>query len=182
MPSDASHNSLVLPLLGLLVEQPAHAYDLTGRLNERYGHLTATRSTVTSLLKTLERNGFLVARTPESVGNRPPRTTYELTEQGVADFRARVETGVARALPASVDFTLAVSYLGVVPAARAEEVLRARAERLTGELADLVLPAHVPEVHMLEVPYWRSIVTTEIAWLRESADRIRTGDLDWGAR
>ena len=53
MPSNATQNSLALPMLGLLVEEPAHGYDITTRLRQRYGHLSVTRSTVTSLLKTL---------------------------------------------------------------------------------------------------------------------------------
>lgn len=79
VPLNASRNSLVLPILGLLVEQPAHGYDITTRLRKRYGHLSVTRSTVTSLLKAVEKAGMVSARLPERIGNRPPRTVYELT-------------------------------------------------------------------------------------------------------
>ncbi|MEK8107200.1 PadR family transcriptional regulator [Micromonospora sp. M12] len=81
-------------MLGLLVEQPAHAYDLTTRLRERYGYLSVTRSTVTSLLKALEKAGLVSSRLPERVGKRPPRTAYELTTAGLADFRRKVAAGV----------------------------------------------------------------------------------------
>jgi hypothetical protein len=36
IPLDATRNSLVLPTLGLPVEQPAHAYEVTARLASRY--------------------------------------------------------------------------------------------------------------------------------------------------
>ncbi|CCH33175.1 helix-turn-helix transcriptional regulator [Actinosynnema sp. NPDC047251] len=179
MPLDATRNSLVLPLLGLLVEQPAHAYDLTTRLRERYHHLTATRSTVTTLLKTLERKGLVAARTPEQVGNRPPRTTYRLTGAGLADFRARVETGLTEPPAASVDFTLAVAYAAILPADHAATLLEQRAARLGGELDALRQPTGVREAHMLETAYWQSIVTAEVDWTRATARRIRDGDLDW---
>jgi hypothetical protein len=39
MPLDALANPLVVPLLGLLLERPAHAYELTQRLAVRYPHL-----------------------------------------------------------------------------------------------------------------------------------------------
>ncbi|MEU5995204.1 helix-turn-helix transcriptional regulator [Spirillospora sp. NPDC047418] len=179
---DASRNSLVLPLLGLLVEQPSHAYQLTSRLRERYEQLPVTRSTVTSLLKALERTGLVASRRPEQVGNRPPRTTYELTEAGMADFRRKVETGLRESQAASVDFIMAVAYAGVLPADHAVSALDARADRLDRELAILQRAEHpdgVDEVHMLEAAYWRTIVTAEATWIRTLTSRIRSHDIDW---
>ncbi|WP_433343839.1 PadR family transcriptional regulator [Micromonospora sp. CA-111912] len=180
MPLDASRNSLVLPLLGLLVEQPSHAYDLTTRLRDRYGHLPVTRSTVTSLLKALERAGLVAARAPERVGNRPPRTAYGLTEAGVTDFRRKVEEGLRDAQVASVDFIMAVAYLGILPAGHATSILDARAARLDQELTALrEQPDGVVEAHMLEVAYWRTVVAAEAGWIKNMAARIRSHDIDW---
>src|SRR5690349_21128867 len=139
MPLDASRNSLVLPILGLLGERPAHAYDLATRLQERYAHLTATRSTVTTLLKSLHRDGLVAAREPGRVGNRPPRTEYELTTPGVNCFREKVESGLRDTPVASVDFALAVAYLGSLAADEAVALLSARADRLS--LQQAALPA-----------------------------------------
>ncbi|WFE66485.1 PadR family transcriptional regulator [Micromonospora sp. WMMD714] len=181
MPSDATRNSLVLPMLGLLVEEPAHGYDITTRLRQRYGHLSVTRSTVTSLLKTLEKAGLIYSRHPERVGNRPPRTAYELTAAGLADFRHRVEAGVRDTVAASVEFVMAVAYVGILPIDRAASVLDGRADRLDRELAALsALPdGDVLEVHMLEVAYWRTIVAAEVAWIRNMVRRIRSHEISW---
>ena len=170
----------MLPLLGLLVERPSHAYGLASHLRERYGHLTATRSTVTSLLKSLERAGLVASQQPERVGNRPPRTVYELTEAGRADFRRKVEAGLGEGQAASADFVMAVAYAGILPADHAVSLLEARADRLDGELAGLRdRPDGVAEAHMLEAAYWRTIVTAEAAWVRTLASRIRSHDIDW---
>ncbi|SNY38644.1 Transcriptional regulator PadR-like family protein [Paractinoplanes atraurantiacus] len=176
---DASRNSLVMPLLGLLVEQPAHAYDLTARLQSRYAHLRVTRSTVTTLLKSMERAGTIAARPPARVEGRPPRTAYELTSAGVADFSGRIEAGLRDAPPASIDFVLAVSYAGLLPAVRVAAILQARADRLAGETG----PRHeeLPEVYMLEADYWRAVVTAEIDWIRRLAARIQSHDILWPA-
>ncbi|WP_106403536.1 PadR family transcriptional regulator [Actinocorallia populi] len=180
MPLDASQNSLVLPLLGLLVERPSHAYGLASQLRERYGHPTATRSTVTSLLKSLERAGSVASQQPERVGKRPPRTVYELTEAGMADFRRKVEAGLGEGRAASVDFVMAVAYAGVLSADHAASLLESRAERLDRELAGLRdRPDGVAEAHMLEAAYWRTIVTAEADWVRTLASRIRSHDIDW---
>ncbi|MBE1490751.1 PadR family transcriptional regulator [Plantactinospora soyae] len=181
MPLDASRNSLVLPILGLLVEQPAHGYDITTRLRERYGYLPVTRSTVTSLLKALEKAGLVSSRLPERVGNRPPRTAYELTAAGLADFRRKVAAGVRDTAAASVDFVMAVAYVGVLPIDQAASILLGRADRLDQELAVLSEPpdGDVPEVHMLEVAYWRTIVAAEVAWIRTLVRRIRSHEIGW---
>ena len=175
MPLDATRNSLVLPILGLLVEQPAHAYDVTARLQARYAHLKTRRSSVVTLLKSLTDGGLLFSGTPESVANRPARTTYRLTDAGIELFRVRVREGLTETLPASADFLTAVAYLGILPPAEAVAVLRARADRLRRETP--VIPPGPPEIQMIEVHYWLRVLATEITWLTETADRLASGDL-----
>ncbi|MGW1814016.1 PadR family transcriptional regulator [Streptomyces sp. NPDC002125] len=180
MPTTASRNNMVLPLLGLLVEQPAHAYDLATRLANRYTHLAVTRSTVTSLLQALAREGLVAAGQPARAGNRPPRITYELTEEGNSDFRRRVASGLRDTPVASVDFTLAVSYAGILPADRVALLLDERIERVDEVLASLdVAVGGVREVHMLEVGYWRRVAAAEADWLRSLVSRIRSNGIDW---
>ncbi|MCW2136382.1 PadR family transcriptional regulator [Actinoplanes cyaneus] len=182
MPLDASRNSLVLPILGFLGERPAHAYDLATRLQERYAQLRATRSTVTTLLKSLHRAGLVKAREPGQVGNRPPRTVFELTEPGFACFREKVESGLRDTPVASVDFALAVAYLGSLPADRAVALLSERAERLAGEQA--ALPggsSAMTGLDTLEHGYWHGLVGAERAWIADLLTRIRSADLAWAA-
>ncbi|MFD5632160.1 MULTISPECIES: PadR family transcriptional regulator [unclassified Streptomyces] len=183
MPTNASRNSMVLPLLGLLVEQPAHAYDLTARLAARYAHPAVTRSTVTSLLKTLAKEGLVAAGAPARVGNRPPRTVYELTGEGISDFRRRVASGLRDTAVASADFTMAVAYAGILPADRVVRLLTARLERVGELLASLdVAGDGVTEVHMLEVAYWRRIAGAEADWLGSLIARIGSDSIDWPGR
>ncbi|AEV82132.1 PadR family transcriptional regulator [Actinoplanes sp. SE50] len=182
MPLDASRNSLVLPILELLGERPAHAYDLGTRLRERHAQLTPTRSTVTTLLKFLHRAGLVAAREPGRVGNRPPRTVYELTDRGAADFRARVESGLRDTPVASVDFALAVACLGALPAERAVALLSARAERLTREQeARPAGSTDMAELHTLPDGYWHGLVAAELAWIAALLARIRSAELAWAA-
>jgi DNA-binding PadR family transcriptional regulator len=166
----------VLPILGLLVEQPAHAYDVAARLEARYPHLKTRRSSVVTLLKSLTDGGLLFPGTPQSVANRPARTTYQPTDAGIALFRSRVRAGLTETAPASADFLTALAYLGILPVAEAIAVLRARAERLRHETP--VIPPGLPEIQMIEVHYWLRVLATEITWLTETADRIAGGNLE----
>jgi DNA-binding PadR family transcriptional regulator len=180
VPLDASKNSLVLPILGLLLERPAHAYDVTARLRERYGLLTVTRSTVTTLLKSLANAGLVAPEAPDRVGNRPPRQAYALTDAGVASFREKVRSGLREAPVASVDFVLAVAYVGVLPAEDAASILADRSDRVQRQRTTLrAQPGGGPEIHMLEVAYWSAIAAAEIDWINTLVARIRSRDIDW---
>src|SRR5690242_2487403 len=137
MPLDATRNALVLPMLGLLVEQPAHAYDVAARLAGRYPLLAVTRSSVTTLLKSLAAAQPVRAREPERPGRRPARTVYELTEAGIELFRERVVEGLGEGPPASAAFLTALAYLGILSRPAAAAVLGERVERLRRELDGL---------------------------------------------
>ena len=153
----------------MLIERPAHAYDLAGRLGERCGQLTVTRSTVATLLKSLARAGLVSARSPGRVGNRPPRTVYEATEAGVASFHEKVEAGLRDSPAASVDFVLAVGHVEALAVERAVAILEERARRLTAT------PGEAPGGGVLAAGYWRDIVAAEVAWITGLVEHLRSG-------
>jgi DNA-binding PadR family transcriptional regulator len=180
VPLDALANRLVLPLLGLLVERPAHPYELTARLNERYRFLTVQRSSVTTLVKSLAAAGLIRAQRSQRVGKWPARRAYELTDAGVREFRARVAAQVEKAPAASSRFTLALAYIGILSRANATAVLRRRLAALRLERAAIPsLPRGRTEVHMIEVAYWKIVLETEIAWLGALVRRIAARDIAW---
>ena len=180
MPLDALANRLVLPLLGVLVECPAHPYELAARLNERYPFLTTQRSSVTTLVNSLATAGLVRARRAKRVGKRPARRTYELTEAGLQDFRERVMAQVEAAPAASSRFTLALAYIGILSRAKAASVLGRRLMSRRREL-DAIPPLSRgrAEVHMIEMDYWKAVLETEIDWLNTVIDRITSRDIDW---
>lgn len=180
MPLDALANPLVLPLLGLLVESPAHPYELTARLNERYPSLPTQRSSVTTLVQSLAAAGLVRAQRAVRVGKRPRRKVYELTEEGVAEFRTRVAAQLEEAPAASTRFTLALAYVGILTPRQAAAVLGRRLTRCRGE-RDTVppLPDGMPELHMIEGDYWKAILATECDWLEAFIHRIKTRDIAW---
>jgi len=180
VPRDALANRLVLPLLGLLVERPAHPYELAARLNERYQFLTVQRSSVTTLVKSLAEAGLIRARRQQRVGKRPARRAYELTAAGLDEFRVRVTTQVEQAPAASSRFTLALAYIGILSRTDATAVLRRRLAALRRERAAIPpLPRGTPEVHMIEVAYWKTVLDAEIRWLHTFVRRIATRDIAW---
>ena len=180
VPLDALANRLVLPLLGLLVERPAHPYELAARLNDRYRFLSTQRSSVATLAKSLAEGGLIRPQRSKRVGNRPARRAYELTDAGMKEFRARVTAQIEEAPAASDRFTLGLAYIGILSRTKAATALRRRVVSRRQELAAIPgIPPGEPEVHMIEMAYWKAVLEAEIRWLDTFIVRITSRDIIW---
>lgn len=73
-------------LLGLLLDRPAHPYQLAGRLQQRLGPAWEVNSgQVYQLVKKLETEG-LIQRAQTIRGETAERHVYEITDEGVGEF------------------------------------------------------------------------------------------------
>jgi hypothetical protein len=101
-----------------------------------------------------------------------------LTDAGYAHVRARITADIVAARPGSLRFTLALSYIGVLPRHAAANVLRQRLAVLRPETRTDA-GASLPEFQMLEVAYWGAIVSAEIAWVERLQERLVANTIDW---
>lgn len=180
MPQNALDNPLVLPILGLLVEQPRHQYALLSELRQRYPFLRAKTSTVYTLVQTLVGHGLVVVDAKPEGSARPQAT---LTPAGVAELRQRVERHLLDADP-SVDprFMIALAYLGILTRRRATEVLQERATQLCANreaLNEVLERPEMEELHMVEVYFALSRLEHDAKWLTRLARRVENGELHW---
>jgi DNA-binding PadR family transcriptional regulator len=82
----ASRLSPEYPLLGLLIQQPAHGYSLHQRLITDLGQFwRISLSQAYNILKRLETHGFIIGQMQELVGT-PARRHFEATPEGVKRF------------------------------------------------------------------------------------------------
>ncbi|MDT8911595.1 PadR family transcriptional regulator [Amycolatopsis sp. PS_44_ISF1] len=178
MPTDALANPLVLPILGLLVERPRHAYSVFDELRTRYAFLRVRNATVYTLVNTLEDTGWIA---PAAAGG--DRQEYALTEAGAQALADRVDHDVrATDLANPAAFMTALAYLGILAPDQAEAALAARCERIREEVdyLDLALGrAGVSELHMIEAHYYRDRLRQDGQWLENTILRIRSGALAW---
>ncbi|TDD63062.1 PadR family transcriptional regulator [Kribbella antibiotica] len=181
---------LAISVLALLHERPMHAYEMYQVLLHRHNHrIVKTRPG--SLYHTVERlagQEFVRATGTERAGNRPERTTYELTEAGAAALRLRVETGLETYTNEYPLFPVVLAEAHNLE--RADALLRFRRrieelDRLITEYdatdADL-RSREVPEAYWLTVGYLRSQLIAERDWLTTTIERIESKDLPWHPR
>jgi DNA-binding PadR family transcriptional regulator len=177
VPKNALDNPLVLPILGLLIEQPRHAYAVFAELRRRYEYLGVRNATVYTLLETLTEAGWIEA---DDTGRQPGLHT---TSKGTAELSHRVATQLRETdLTGGPAFMTALAYLGILPLDQAVAVLRERVDRIRTQrrlLADVIRDADLPEVHMIEIHYLTARLNHDAKWLTRIASRVEAGELDW---
>lgn len=175
MPKNALDNPLVLPILGLLVEQPRHAYALFSELRRRYDYLRVRNATVYTLLDRLSVEGWI------TMANENDRAALTVTESGVAALAERVERQLREADPTGgPTFVTALAYLAILRPGQAATVLQKRIEFIreaARELEQTTRDTAAREMHMIEAHYLLSRLRHDIDWLERTAARIATGEL-----
>jgi DNA-binding PadR family transcriptional regulator len=183
MPLRATDNPLVLPLLGLLVEQPRHQYALLTGLRERYGHLRVRTSSVYTLVGSLRDTGWIEAAESGTGQGDPAPAAFRLTPQGVTEFRRRVVADLQDTDPANATrFITALAYVGILDRPTAITTIARRVDALRQRADDLeraIDAADVAAVHMIEVAFFASQTRHDIAWLEEFGKQLADAGYEW---
>ena len=182
---------LAISVLALLHERPMHAYEmyqlLISRQNDRIVKVRPG-----SLYHTVERlagQEYVRATGTERAGNRPERTTYEITPAGAEALRRRVESGIEKYVYEYPLFPVVLSEAHNLDAedARAAVPPPGRGPgRLAGRARRRARPA--PASDGVHEPYWiggayvRSQIAAERDWLATTIERIESKDLPWQPR
>jgi len=142
-----------LLLLGLLMDQPMHGYELHQKIQEegidRWFSLSLP-GIYYSLGKLRDRGSAVEMQHPRSSG--ATRATYRVTEQGRETFFAALEMEAASQERPYLDYDLVVYFLNKLPIARAEAMLEQRQlylEAWEGELQNRLAEAEAEDVPLL---------------------------------
>jgi len=105
-------------VLGLLIEQPCHGYELSSRLEAALGPVwQVARSRLYLALRRMEEQGMVSVRT-QVQRNRPDRRTYSVTAAGVEAFWRWATTPVRHVRDARVELLAKLFFLHRLDAAR----------------------------------------------------------------
>jgi DNA-binding PadR family transcriptional regulator len=181
-------NMLALAVLALLAESPMHPYEMDFLMRSRglTEGIKLRRSSLYTVIASLERDGLISPVETQREGKRPERTVYAITDTGREKFRAwhrELLRAPAREYP---QFMAGLTFLGHL---RPEETITLLEER-AGTLAQTVddwqerLRAArdrmgVPRLYLIEAEYAVAMVAAELAWVRDTVAEIRAGTLEW---
>ncbi|MDV8022132.1 PadR family transcriptional regulator [Rhodococcus sp. IEGM 1330] len=184
---DGAVNPLGVSVLALLSEGPMHPYEMYQLLlSRKEDRIVKIRpgSLYHAVTRLHERE--LVAEVgTDRGGNRPERTTYEITPAGrrvLTDRLAEILRTPVREYP---QFVLGLSEMHNLSASEAVALLRGRIEDLAEEIAELAgyqqlaADRKVSEIYWAGIDYLHHMQSAEVSWLTRYIDRIDSGELPW---
>jgi DNA-binding PadR family transcriptional regulator len=178
---------LAVAALGLLLERPMHPYEMVRLLLARSeDRLVKVRpGSLYHVVDRLHADGLVRPVGTERAGNRPERTTYAITAEGVDAMGDWVRQALSTPAAEYPRFPLALGEAHNLPREDVVRRLRRRLVALRGQDAELaggeevVRAKSLPERFWLDLPYTRALLAAEIGQLTTLADRIESGDLSW---
>jgi DNA-binding PadR family transcriptional regulator len=181
---------LAISVLALLKEEPMHAYEMYQLLVRRHTHwLVKVRpGSLYHTVERLARQNYVRATGTERAGNRPERTTYEITPDGDDALTRRVEAGIEEYVHEYPLFPVVLSEAHNLEADDAVLRFRRRIADLERWLADIdealagAQARQVPEAYWMGGDYLRTQLASERDWLATTIERIESKDLPWQPR
>jgi DNA-binding PadR family transcriptional regulator len=154
-----------LLILGLLLNENMHGYQLNERIEHTSGFYTDLKKpTLYYLLDKLEKQGY-VRPTIEQEGNRPERRVYEVTEAGRAYFLDLLRRTLGDFARTYYGDDIAVAFMDQLPAAECRYLLTEKRQKTQAALDHLrALPPHDGSVRHV-IAHHIIHLEAEINWL-----------------
>ena len=177
-------NLLALALLSLLVQQPMYPYEMAQTLRARGKDRTIRINwgSLYTVVQNLEKHGFIEAAGINREGRQPERTTYRITERGMAELRDWLRELLSEPDDQPTPFAAALAEGGILPPAEMAELLAQRLARLdkanAAHEAELtVWNERLPRILLIESDYELAMRKAQADWVRGLLREITEGTL-----
>ena len=181
-------SAIALALLAFLYEAPMHPYRMQQLIKERGKDEVINVRQRASLYQTIDRllrAGLIAIREVERQQKWPERTIYELTQAGRETMLIWMREMLARPAHEFPEFPAALAYLSLLTPEDAQFQLEQRIQTLVAEVArieaQLSHATEIPRLFLVEMEYLRTILNSELTWVKSIVDDLDTGRLTWNA-
>ncbi|HVY20718.1 MAG TPA: PadR family transcriptional regulator [Bauldia sp.] len=179
-------NPLALAVLACLAERPMHPYEMASTMRERRKDdaIKLNYGSLYSVIESLCKHGFIVAKETIKDGKRPERTVFELTENGRLELGDWLSELLSEPTKEYTHFEAGLSLMPVLSPEEALKLLRRRVEMLELELAKArsvdayARERRIPRLHMVEREFQVSQREAEVSFVRALIDDLAGGRLD----
>jgi len=177
-------NLLALSLLSLLAQQPMYPYEMAQTLRARgkESNFQINWGSLYTVVRNLEKNGFIEEAGTEREGRQPERTTYQITAQGLAELRDWLAELLSVPEDERGGFVTALSEAGILPPEEVISLLTARLATLdknnAAHQADLKMwTERLPRVLLVETEYQLAMRLAQANWLRGLLKELAEGTI-----
>jgi DNA-binding PadR family transcriptional regulator len=179
-------SSIALAVLAFLYEEPMHPYRMQQLIKERGKDEVINVSQRASLYQTIDRllrADLIAIREVEREEKWPERTIYELTEEGRKTMLIWMREMLSTPAHEFPEFPAALAYLSLLTPEDARLQLEQRIQTLVAEIArieaQLSTATEIPRLFLIETDYLRTVLNTELTWVKALVDDLDTGRLTW---
>lgn len=166
-------NLLALSLLSLLAQQPMYPYEMAQTLRARGKdqNFVINWGSLYTVVRNLEKYGYITEAGTEREGRQPERTTYKITDQGWAELRDWLAELLSVPEDERGGFVTALSEAGILPPDEVVTLLTSRLATLdkanAAHQADLKLWAErLPRMLLIESEYQLAMRLAQAQWVR----------------
>jgi DNA-binding PadR family transcriptional regulator len=166
-------NLLALYLLSLLAQQPMYPYEMAQMLRDRGKdkNFPINWGSLYTVVANLAKYGFIEEAGTVREGRQPERTTYQITEQGLAELRDWMSELLSVPEDERSGFVAALSEAGILPPDEVIQLLTARLTTLdkanAAQQSDLkVWVERLPRILLIEAEYQLAMRVAQSQWLR----------------
>jgi DNA-binding PadR family transcriptional regulator len=177
-------NLLAVPVMTALWQQPMYPYQIAMMLRDRGKDkaVTANWGSFYTVIKNLEKNGFIEAVETVRKGNQPERTVYRLTGEGRAELQDWLRELLGEPEPEMDRLEAGLSDFMVLHPDEVIELLRRRLSVLEDGIAlqeaELgQIQGMVPRLFLIEAEYHLAMDKAQAEWVRGMLDEMETGAL-----
>jgi len=183
----SSLTPLGIAILGLLLERPMHPYEMFQTFVARSeDHIVKVRpGSLYHTVERLERDSLIRSTGTEREGNRPERTTYEITDAGHDRMLVSLTEMLSTWKNEYPEFPLALAEAHNLPRDTVIRLLQKRVLALHGQLevvgraVDQVEGKNLERKFWLEASYLRALFEAETAWIEGLITELKNETIDW---
>ncbi|WP_405087899.1 PadR family transcriptional regulator [Microbispora sp. NBC_01389] len=176
------NNLLGLAVLSTVVQRPMHPYEMATLMRARGKDrdMGVKWGSLYTVVRNLEKHGFLEVEGTVREGAHPERTIYRITEAGRAELADWVRDLIADPEPERPRFEAALSVCGVLPPDELTGLLRRRLALLEEDVAAqrealAEWRRETPRLFLVEAEYDLAVRAAEAAWIRSFVEELTSG-------
>lgn len=182
-----SLTSLAVAALALLAEGPTHPYEMYQTLVQRSeDRLVKVRpGSLYHTVDRLARQELVRAIGTEREGNRPERTTYEITDDGTLALGERVAEIIGTPVNEFPEFPLGLGEAHNLPIETVIALLQKRVGLLRADITvldeaiQMIRGKELPAKYWLDVRYLRTMAEADVAALESLIEDLGSGAISW---
>ena len=178
---------LAVAALALLAERPSHPYEMYQTLMQRSeDRLVKVRpGSLYHTVDRLEAHGLVRATGTEREGNRPERTTYEITDEGTRSLGERITEIIGTPVNEYPEFPLGLGEAHNLLLETVVALLRKRVSLIRADTAVLddavehLTQRGVPAKYWVDVRYQRALAAADADLLESLIADLESGVVSW---